>query len=138
MEIDVDFGNIITDISEEVQLYRYPITIDDNGHRIIDTDNPKIYRLLASVQQLDAEADWTESGVSLEEHRKVFFEYPYRSVSGKTYKFDVRTVEQSKEDEFGDESPVDGINYKDARYDIVEKTAEYPKYGYQAYVIKRV
>ena len=133
MQLTFNLGRFATDFSEEITLYRYSVSFDANGERIIDEDNPDIYTIKGSVQQLGAESDWIESGQDLIEYRKVFFEYPYLAVDGTQYEFDLRTVEDPDS-----EDPVDGIKYKNVRYDLVRKTAEYPQYGYQVYVIQRV
>jgi len=133
MDINIDLGRFVTNFSEEITLYRYSVSFDANGERIINEDDPEIYNLKGSVQQLDAESDWIQSGQDLIEYRKVFFQYPYLSVDGTRYELDLRTVEDPDS-----EDPVDGIKYKDVRYDLVRKTAEYPQYGYQVYVIQRV
>lgn len=133
MDISIDLGRFPTYFSEEITLYRYPVEFDDNGNRIIDEDNPEIYNLKGSVQQIDSEVSWIESGAELRELRRVFFEYPYLAVDGTRYEFDLRAVEDDDS-----ESPVDGIKYKNERYDLVGKAAEYPQYGFQVYVIEHV
>lgn len=133
MDISIDLSRFPTYFSEEITLYRYPVEFDDNGNRIIDEDNPEMYNLKGSVQQLDSEAEWIESGTELNELRKVFFEYPYLAVDGTRYEFDLRVVEDPEA-----ESPVDGIKYNGERYDFVGKVSEYPQYGFQVYVIKHV
>lgn len=131
--IDIDLSEFVTDFSEEVILYRYQVEYDDNGHRIIDENNPTTYSMYGSVQQTEKVLEWVEEGTNLDETRVLFVPYPYELTDGTTVEIQMKTRQTVEED-----VPVDGIEYKGVNYDLVQKVADYPQYGYEQFVIQRV
>ena len=106
---------------------------DDNGHRIIDNENPVIYDIVGSVQDTEQVVQWVEEGTTLNETRALFLPFPYKHVDGSELNFQIRTRQNKEED-----VPVDVIEHDNEEYDLVEKIADYPQYGYEQYVIQRV
>lgn len=133
MVFKTDLSEHVVNFSEEVILFRYPVTYDANGDRIIDTDNPTKYRLKASVQEVEQDVNWDTDVVDLNESRTVFFPSPYESIDGTKFDIQMRTRVTEEED-----VPVDGIQYKNNNYDLVTKLGDYPQYGYESYIIEKV
>lgn len=146
MVFSVDLSDHVGNFSEKIALYRYEMTFDANGDRIIGTDNPTIYYLRGSVQALEQDVEWEDEGVNLNESRTLYLPYPYEgpgggpmmketnsgSVMGQ-FDIQIRTRTTQEEDE-----PVDQIEYDSNSYDLVTKLGGYAKYGSERFIIERV
>lgn len=133
MVFNTDLSQEVLKFSEEVILFRYPISYDANGDRIIETENPTKYRLRASVQEVEQDVSWDTDVVDLNESRTIYFPSPYQGIDGTKFNIQMRTRVTEEED-----VPVDGVKYKSNNYDLVTKLADYPQYGYECFIIERI